>query len=60
MFTFQYDKCLVKIAVTLVNMDFNQVNYIGSEQGHGIPYGIYDFPWSRSETLTMSLETSEY
>ena len=27
---------------------------LGSEQGHGIPYGIYhDFPWSRSETLTM-------
>ena len=23
---------------------------LGSEQGHGIPYGIYDFPWSRSET----------
>ena len=22
---------------------------LGSEQGHGIPYGIYDFPWSRSE-----------
>ena len=24
---------------------------IGSEQGHGIPYGIYEFPWSRSENL---------
>ena len=22
---------------------------VGSEQGHGIPYGIYDFSWSRSE-----------
>ena len=22
---------------------------VGSEQGHDIPYGIYDFPWSRSD-----------
>ena len=22
---------------------------VGSEPGQGIPYGIYDFPWSRSD-----------
>ena len=27
----------------------NTHTHLGSERDHGIPYGIYDFPWSRSD-----------